>query len=492
MKRNKKYKLIIAMIFCIFTIFSNQSVNAIETVENPLYESYQELSEEEKQRYNVIPAPYLLKESIIIDSDGEFQQENKISLFRTRQITPTKYSLADNINIAAKDQKSLEICWAVTAYRCLETNLAIKGQGYYDFSELHLDYLTSTLYGGDRKLHSGGNFYDFIGYYKNKLGLVYEESLPLQTSTTTGNKEESEEIITEIKNKIKENGLEADSVTPVVKNITAKIFESIDITKSTSAEISAYQTEMKTFIQENGALEAYIFFDNFLECYSQVNNAFMSPKKEIIPNYGHGVNIIGWDDEFPKEKFTGKYQPSQDGAWIVTNSWGEEWGENGCFYISYEDYFVYQCLKGIIDAEIVSKTLDVSIVNLGSTWKDDVNTEPQNIAITAIIPDDTTTIKSIKVNGQEQTMENNIAFYEIKAAGEYLIKVEDYNGNIAEKTYTVSKMEVQEPSESIVLLGDVNQDKIRNITDVLILLRHNAATKSESVREKHPDWILTT
>ena len=68
----------------------------------------------------------------------------------------------------------------------------------------------------------------------------------------------------------------------------------------------------------------------------------------------HAVTIIGYDDNFPKEKFVEGHQPPEDGAWIVKNSWGSEerdfpnkgpgWGipndegeGTGYFYISYYD-----------------------------------------------------------------------------------------------------------------------------------------------------------
>ena len=49
----------------------------------------------------------------------------------------------------------------------------------------------------------------------------------------------------------------------------------------------------------------------------------------------HGVTIIGWDDNYPKEMFL--KTPPGDGAWIIKNSWGEDVGDHGYFYISYYD-----------------------------------------------------------------------------------------------------------------------------------------------------------
>jgi hypothetical protein len=43
----------------------------------------------------------------------------------------------------------------------------------------------------------------------------------------------------------------------------------------------------------------------------------------------HVVNIVGWDDEKPTAGGVG--------AWICQNTYGTGWGENGFFYVSYND-----------------------------------------------------------------------------------------------------------------------------------------------------------
>ncbi len=67
----------------------------------------------------------------------------------------------------------------------------------------------------------------------------------------------------------------------------------------------------------------------------------------------HGVTIVGWDDNYPKENFLAENGlPPKDGAWIVKNSWGSPdgtfpnhstWGDKGYFYLSYYDHTIAYC-----------------------------------------------------------------------------------------------------------------------------------------------------
>lgn len=71
---------------------------------------------------------------------------------------------------------------------------------------------------------------------------------------------------------------------------------------------------------------------------------FSGENNEIFAHYtyderpaNHMVTIVGWDDHFSKDHFREGYRPPEDGAWIVKNSWGPEWGKDGYFYLSYYD-----------------------------------------------------------------------------------------------------------------------------------------------------------
>jgi hypothetical protein len=77
----------------------------------------------------------------------------------------------------------------------------------------------------------------------------------------------------------------------------------------------------------------------------------------------HLVLLVGWDDDYPRTNFApvnGRL-PRGNGAWKIQNSWGEELGDAGFFWISYEDTSIFgksftnrpadQDIRGFIPAQ---------------------------------------------------------------------------------------------------------------------------------------------
>lgn len=76
--------------------------------------------------------------------------------------------------------------------------------------------------------------------------------------------------------------------------------------------------EMKEAMINHGALACGVAITpDFTRYEGGVHEEYGLSGKDV----NHAVNIIGWDDE--------------KGAWLIKNSWGKEWGENGYMWLKY-------------------------------------------------------------------------------------------------------------------------------------------------------------
>lgn len=209
---------------------------------------------------------------------------------------PKRYDMRELGRVTpVRDQGLYGTCWAFASLAALETTLT--PQEKLVFSPDHMSLCNSFQLGQNE----GGEYTMAIAYMASWQGPVYESDDPYGDGVTNPNL------------KARKHLEEAQILAP--KDYVA-IKEAIY--KYGAVETSIY-TQMKTANSWSG--------------YYNRERATYYYNQEATCN--HDIIIVGWDDEFPKEYFT--IQPEEDGAFICKNSWGTEFGEDGYFYVSYED-----------------------------------------------------------------------------------------------------------------------------------------------------------
>lgn len=231
---------------------------------------------------------------------------------RSRQIDlPAAYDLRTlNRLTPVRNQGSCGSCWAFATYGSLESFLMPAEPR--DFSEEHLIH----NHGFDYDPCYGGQIYMSVAYLIRWSGPVNESDNPYVSG----------------------NGY---SVAKHVQEVMAIPPRSGPLDNGL----------IKEAVMNSGAIYTDMLWDD--SSYNSTNKAYYNPGNG---GGGHAVAIVGWDDNFEAAKF--RTAPSGNGAFIVKNSWGPSWGENGYFYVSYYDaYFGSQEVSGAFKAENPGKYL---------------------------------------------------------------------------------------------------------------------------------------
>ncbi len=87
----------------------------------------------------------------------------------------------------------------------------------------------------------------------------------------------------------------------------------------------------KRLIMEYGAIDI-AYHNSLTDFLTASNDSYYDGVNDI----NHAVSIIGWDDNYSRTNFKGAAVPDIDGAWLVRNSFAENFGNGGYFWMSYQ------------------------------------------------------------------------------------------------------------------------------------------------------------
>ena len=215
---------------------------------------------------------------------------------------PSRYSLVDEGYITdVKDQQEGGNCWSFTACAVLESCILKAGGEKLDLSEENMKNIMGLYSDYGWILDTNNGAYDYLpwGYLAGWLGPV---------------------------NEIDDVYDDKSTLSPLLNSI-------VHVQNIVFLKRDSYldNDNIKRAVLNYGAVSAGIYF--YSECLDSDTNSYCC--YAATPG-NHAVTIVGWDDNYSASnfKFGG---PEGDGAWIVRNSWGSSWGDNGYFYVSYYD-----------------------------------------------------------------------------------------------------------------------------------------------------------
>ena len=334
---------------------------------------------------------------------------NNYSLFVYKSLfngtLPARYNLAENGFVTdVKNQQDSGNCWAFAALASLETCVLKASNKTFNFSVENMKNLIEmySAYGWKMETNDGGYNGMPMGYLASWLGPVNATLDPFDDKGTLSPLLDSEMHIQNI------------YVLPARTSYTDN-----DAIK-------------EAILKYGGLYASYYHSAGYL---NSKTNAYYDP---YTGNGNHAITVVGWDDNYSKNNFY--TAPAGDGAFIVKNSWGSSWGDNGYFYISYYDRVLFavnkdnQAFTYILNDTVrytknyqydVAGMTDYLITGKKTVWYKNIYNATGNEAIAAVSTFFNTTVDyeiSIYVNDVLQLTQNG----RHEGSGYYTIPLKEY------------------------------------------------------------------
>lgn len=279
---------------------SNEAILRLGSNSLTFNDNEYELSEcvEKKDDEIYVPAELF---TTYLNYDFKWDSGTGVSSFENQakgdSFLPERYSyLEKGKKVPVKDQGAYGTCWAFATLTALESSLLPEEK--LDFSEnnlIHNNILSDEI-------RDGGDYILSMAYLMSWKGPVLESDDPYGSQPS----KEKKQVVKHIQ--------EAIIIPPGdLEQVKEMVF------KYGGVESSLYMASTAAYMTNT-----YYNPEQYAYCY----------KGDEKPN--HDTVIIGWDDNFPKEYFKDT-TIKENGAFLCMNSWGETFGNQGTFYVSYED-----------------------------------------------------------------------------------------------------------------------------------------------------------
>ena len=331
---NKKYvSKILAGILAVNMIVTSSSLTfAANNDSKDVYLNYQNETADINENYHATGYREL---------DGEYQiipdvLNDNYSYIDGTEITkaaayPSTYKTANLPDV--RDQGSYGVCWAFSTISLIETNL-IKNNlvsNDIDLSELHLvnytyNCVNDPLGGLEGDINKFDTSRGSVMQYGGNVEMAANSLLDWEGAVNEDVVPYTIEYVRQVENNQLDDSLAYGKDVAHVQNF----YRVNTISKE----------DVKKAVMDYGAVSISYWSDQSsdwsTQYYNSLTAAYYCPEGRTT---NHAVNIVGWDDDYSSDNFATK--PEGNGAWIVRNSWGSEYGKDGYFYLSYYDKSIY-------------------------------------------------------------------------------------------------------------------------------------------------------